>query len=148
MDIRYKKASEKDIDFLLDLRIKTMNEHLSSSNLSTDKEAHLQRIQYMFDKAQIILLNNEPIGLLKTEQNADKIEIIQIQIDPSQQGKGIGKVILKDMIREGISAKKPVTLSVLKTNKAQNLYLSLGFKIIDEDEYSYMMRFQAEKISL
>lgn len=141
MDIRYKKASEKDIDFLLDLRIKTMNEHLSSSNLSTDKEAHLQRIQYMFDKAQIILLNNEPIGLLKTEQNADKIEIIQIQIDPSQQGKGIGKVILKDMIREGISAKKPVTLSVLKTNKAQNLYLSLGFKIIDEDEYSYMMRF-------
>ncbi|EJL74832.1 GNAT family N-acetyltransferase [Chryseobacterium populi] len=141
MNIQFKKASENDIDFLLDLRIKTMNEHLSSSNLPTDKEFHLQRIKYRFDNAQIILLNDEPIGLLKTDRSADKIEIIQIQIDPRQQGKGIGKTILKDIIEEGLSVQKPITLSVLKTNKAQSLYAGLGFKIIDEDEYSYMMRF-------
>ncbi|MEY8759854.1 GNAT family N-acetyltransferase [Chryseobacterium tongliaoense] len=143
MDLQYKKASENDIDFLLDLRIKTMNEHLSSSNLPTEKEFHLQRIQYRFDKAQIILLNDEPIGLLKADRSEDKIEVIQIQIDPKQQGKGIGKAILKDIIEESLSVRKPVTLSVLKTNKAQNLYASLGFKVIDEDEYSYMMRFSS-----
>ena len=139
MNLQYRKATEEDIDFLFDLRTKTMTEHYISSHLPTDKESTLQRILYHFEKANIITLNNEPIGLLKINKAENHIEILQIQIDPKFQGKGIGKSILKDIIDEASVTQKPVRLSVLKTNKAQTLYVVLGFKIIAEDQHSYMM---------
>lgn len=140
-NIEYRKASENDTDFLLDLRMKTMNEHYASSNLATDRESTLQRVLYEFEKANIVLLNNEPIGLLKINRSTDNIEVLQLQIDPEQQGKGLGKEILKNIIKEAVLADKNVSLSVLKTNKAQHLYSSLGFKVIGEDEHSYFMEF-------
>lgn len=138
--LEYRKAQESDIDFLLDLRIKTMTEHYANSNLSTTKESTLQRVLYQFEKTHIVSLNNHPIGLLKIDRGADCIDVLQLQIYPDQQRRGIGKSVLEDIIREAVLAQKSVSLSVLKTNKAQKLYLSLGFKIIDEDEHSYMMK--------
>lgn len=146
--ITYRKASENDIDYLLDLRTKTMNPHYADSHLPTDRETTLQRILYQFEKANIILLNNEPVGLLKINRAADKTEVLQLQIDPGQQGKGLGKTILSDILIEASTEGKTVSLSVLKTNKAQNLYKSLGFKIVDEDEHSFFMEFQGDFGSL
>ncbi|MFN1216537.1 GNAT family N-acetyltransferase [Chryseobacterium kwangjuense] len=139
--ITYRKASENDLDYLLDLRTKTMNPHYADSNLPTDRETTLQRILYQFDKAHIILLNNKPAGLLKVSRNEDKTEVLQLQIDPDQQGKGLGKTILTDILKEASAEEKTVSLSVLKTNKAQHLYTSLGFKTVDEDEYSFFMEY-------
>lgn len=140
-DLTYRKASENDIDYLLDLRTKTMNPHYANSHLPTDRETTLQRIIYQFDKAHIILLNDEPVGLLKINRG-NKTEVFQLQIDPTQQGKGLGKKILKDILEEASKEGKTVELSVLKTNKAQHLYTSLGFKTVGEDEHSYFMEFQ------
>lgn len=141
MNLQYRKASESDLDFLLDLRIKTMTEHYANSGLPTTEESALQRVLYQFEKANIISLDNEPIGLLKLNKESDKTEVLQIQIDPKMQGKGIGKIILEDIIEQAKTAQKRVILSVLKTNKAQNLYSSLGFKIVEENEHSYIMEF-------
>ncbi len=138
-DLHYKQADENDIDFLLNLRMKTMNPHYETSGLSTDRETTLQRVLYQFEKANIILLDNQPIGLLKVNRTFTNIEVLQLQIDPSQQGKGLGKRILSDILEEASLAGKTVSLSVLKTNKAQHLYQSLGFRIVDEDQYSYFM---------
>ncbi|MCT2407756.1 GNAT family N-acetyltransferase [Chryseobacterium antibioticum] len=140
--LTYRKASKNDIDYLLDLRTKTMNPHYTDSHLPTDRETTLQRILYQFDKAHIILLNNEPAGLLKINKADDKTEVLQLQIDPTQQGKGLGKMILKDILEEASKEGKTVELSVLKTNKAQHLYTRLGFKTVGEDEHSYFMEFQ------
>ncbi len=143
-DLHYKQADENDIDFLLALRIKTMNPHYETSGLSTDRETTLQRVLYQFDKANIIFLDNQPIGLLKVDRTFTNIEVLQLQIDPSQQGKGLGKKILMDILEEASLAGKTVSLSVLKTNKAQHLYKSLGFRIVDEDQYSYFMETERE----
>lgn len=143
-DLHYKQADENDIDFLLALRIKTMNPHYETSGLSTDRETTLQRVLYQFDKANIIFLDNEPIGLLKVDRTFTNIEVLQLQIDPSQQGKGLGKKNLMDILEEASLAGKTVSLSVLKTNKAQHLYKSLGFRIVDEDQYSYFMETERE----
>lgn len=139
--LTYQKATENDLDYLLDLRIKTMVPHYAESNLPTDRETTLQRILYQFDKGHIILLDNQPIGLLKIDRGDTNIDILQLQIDPSQQGKGLGRMILSDILKEASATGKTASLSVLKTNKAQHLYSSLGFKIVGEDEHSYFMEF-------
>ena len=139
--ITYRPALESDLNFLLDLRAKTMNPHLIASSLSTTVDSHMQRIKYKFEHASIIECNRTSIGLLKIERKQDEIELIQIQIDPLYQGKGIGKKILKAIITDAISEGKSITLHVLKANQAQRLYLKLGFKIIEENEHSYLMKY-------
>ncbi|NIF04219.1 GNAT family N-acetyltransferase [Chryseobacterium sp. Tr-659] len=138
-NLTYKKATENDIDFLLDLRMKTMNPHYAESNLPTDKETTLKRVLFEFEKAHIIFLDSQPIGLLKINTSPHKTDVLQLQIDPAQQGKGLGGMILKNILQEASTEGKTVALNVLKTNKAQHLYTSLGFKIVGEDEHSYFM---------
>lgn len=140
--LQYRKATETDIDFLIELREKTMSEHYISSNLPATREVHMQRVLYEFDKAHILILDHEPIGLLKINRQPDTFYIIQLQIDPALQGKGIGRFILKELIDEAKNSQKTITLSVLKTNKAQYLYSSLGFVIIGENDHSYFMELQ------
>lgn len=137
----YQKATENDMDYLLDLRIKTMVPHYAASNLPTDRETTLNRVLDQFDKAYVIFLDNLPIGLLKLDRAETNIDIMQLQIDPSQQGKGLGRMILTDILEEASKEGKTASLSVLKTNKAQHLYFSLGFKTVGEDKYSYFMEF-------
>ncbi len=118
-----------------------MNPHLIASSLSTAVDSHMLIIKYKFEHASIIEYNRTSIGLLKIERKQDGIELIQIQIDPLYQGKGIGKKILEQIINEANSDKKSITLQVLKVNKAQRLYVKLGFKIIEESNDSYFMKY-------
>jgi len=141
-NIKYRPALKSDLEFLLDLRIQTMNAHLTASSLPVSDEAHLQRIDYQFEHALIIEIDKRAIGLLKIERQQDNIELIQIQIAASYQGKGIGRRILNDLIEEAIESEKTITLSVLKTNKAKNLYSDVGFKIVGETESAYLMLFE------
>ncbi|WP_343556185.1 GNAT family N-acetyltransferase [Sphingobacterium sp.] len=118
-----------------------MNPHLIASSLSTAVDSHMLRIKYKFEHASIIEYNRTSIGLLKIERKQDGIELIQIQIDPLYQGKGIGKKILEQIINEANFDKKSITLQVLKVNKAQRLYVKLGFKMIEESNDSYFMKY-------
>ncbi len=118
-----------------------MNPHLIASSLSTAVDSHMLRIKYKFEHASIIECNRTSIGLLKIERKQDNIELIQIQIDPLYQNKGIGKKIIEQIIDEANSEEKSITLQVLKVNKAQKLYVKLGFKIIEENEHAYLMKY-------
>ena len=60
-ELIFRKAAEADIDYLLWLREVTMNQHIGNSGLPTTREKHLERIKYEFDKAKIILINEQLI---------------------------------------------------------------------------------------
>lgn len=137
--LTFRQANENDIDYLLWLRQKTMTEHLVNSGLEASVEKHLDRIKYEFNEAKIILLDNKAIGLLKSKEDDKKIEIIQIQIDPKHQGLGLGQKILNTIIKKAEANNLKTILSVLKLNPAKNLYVKMGFEIIEEDKYSYKM---------
>ena len=140
-ELLYRKALETDIDYLLQLRKETMSEHLINSGIISNDEDQLLRINYLFDQAKIVMLNNENVGLLKLDEKENRIEIVQIQIDPKFQKKGIGKQIIEAVIKNALAQNKELVLSVLKANPAKELYERLGFKIIGEDEFSFMMLF-------
>ncbi|MDR3010943.1 MAG: GNAT family N-acetyltransferase [Sphingobacterium sp.] len=142
--LTYRTALESDLNFLLDLRTKTMNPHLIASSLSTTVDSHMLRVKYKFEHASIIEYNRTSIGLLKIERKQDSIELIQIQIDPLYQGRGIGKKIFEQIINEANSEKRSITLQVLKVNKAQRLYIKLGFKIMEESHDSYLMKYSKD----
>jgi ribosomal protein S18 acetylase RimI-like enzyme len=132
-------AAEEDIPFLLQLRHQCMNAALIASGHTPSDDAHLQRIRYRFDAAEIVLLGGRPAGLLKTVRTGPVWDLIQIQVTPSEQGKGWGAKLLRTVMAQAMAAGASVKLSVFKVNPARRLYERLGFVVTGETDDAYDM---------
>ncbi|MDY8135292.1 GNAT family N-acetyltransferase [Aquimarina sp. 2201CG5-10] len=140
MEIELIKAQDTDKDFLLRLRKLTMVEHLEKAGLYLSDEEHIQRIKKYFECSRIILYLTKKAGLIKYLETDDTIEILQLQVLPEYQGKGIGKHLLNELYTKARGREKKLTLKVLKDNPAKHLYERTGFKVIGEDDYEYYMK--------
>jgi len=138
MNFEFIQATKEDRDYLLQLRKLTMVAHFEKSGLFLTDAEHAFRLDDDYDCSHLIIINNEKIGTLKCKVCEDKLEIMQIQIDPDFQGQGLGRQVMEQVLKESTS--KLVELSVLKENPAINLYKRLGFTITGEDEYEYFMQ--------
>ncbi len=127
MPITLRPASAFDEPFLLDLRRATMTEHLDRVGEPTTSEAHDQRMRYRFEEARIVCIGGARIGLLKAYRDATGWVLLQVQILPSHQGRGIGSRIVRAMLDQARQEHLPVCLNVLKGNPARRLYERLGF---------------------
>ncbi|SEK80054.1 Acetyltransferase (GNAT) family protein [Aquimarina amphilecti] len=141
MNIELIKAKDEDIVFLLQLRKQTMIEHLEKAGLFLSEDQHLARVNFHFDSSYVIQLNESKVGVLKYLDTNGAIEILQLQILPEFQGKGIGKYLLNHIIQLSDDLNKVVRLKVLKENPAKFLYERNGFKIVGEDPFEFHMEF-------
>ncbi|WP_299435792.1 GNAT family N-acetyltransferase [uncultured Aquimarina sp.] len=141
MDIELVKAKDEDGTFLFQLRKLTMLEHLEKAGLYLSEEEHLSRVKIHFNSSFIVKQKEEKVGVLKYVDTSNTIEILQLQILPNHQGRGIGKFLLNHMIQLSRSLNKKLILKVLKENPARHLYERCGFQTIGEDQYEFHMEF-------
>lgn len=138
MRFEFIKATEQDKAYLLELRKLTMVEHLERSGLFLSEQEHELRLNDAYECSTLIMYENQLMGTLKYREHEDRVDIMQIQIHPSFQGKGLGRKIIEQVIAD--SQPKFIALTVLKSNPALNLYQRLGFYITGEDEHEYFMQ--------
>ncbi len=136
-------ATHADIPFLLALRRETMDRWFAAAGASLPEEAHLDRLMYCFECAEVLLQDGEPIGMLKVRRAPGAWDIIQMQIGVRCQGRGIGRVVLEELLAAAGAAHVEVRLGVLKANPARRLYERLGFVLTGEDADEYFMRWTA-----
>jgi ribosomal protein S18 acetylase RimI-like enzyme len=79
-------------------------------------------------------------GLWKLWRRKDAWWILQVQLMPEHQGRGIGAALIRELQAQARAAGMPLKLKVLKTNPAQRLYERLGFVIVGDDEHGYEMQ--------
>lgn len=139
-EISFRVAEEKDKPFLLKLRIETMNSHILNAGLSPNNDNHIERINYRFDCARIVMSNGEEIGLLKVVKEGSLWDLVQIQLIPSKQDQGIGRKIILEVLNQAFKNNAGVKLSVFKENPAKQLYAELGFQTYLETETTYEMQ--------
>ena len=80
--------------------------------------------------------NNTPVAYADYSLLKDGIyKLHKIYVLPQQQGKGIGKLLIEDII-EAVKNKNAATLllNVNRYNKAKDMYERLGFKVIGEED--------------
>ncbi len=138
MQFKFIKATAEDWDYLFELRKLTMVEHLEKSGQFLSEKEHELRLRDSYQCSHLIIYEKSTVGTLKFRDFDDKLEIMQLQIHPTHQGKGLGSLVLKQILE--CSKPRYVELTVLKENQALNLYKRLGFKIFDEDQFEYLMR--------
>lgn len=80
--------------------------------------------------------NETSVGFASYEYNSNdtnKTKIHKIYILSTQQGKGIGKILLDYIAKEAKAQNnKAIFLNVNKYNSAQHFYKKLGFEIVEE----------------
>ncbi|EKE67904.1 N-acetyltransferase GCN5 [Gallaecimonas xiamenensis 3-C-1] len=138
MPFTFIKATDNDRAYLLSLRKLTMVEHLERSGQFLSEEEHLFRLNDDYDLSHLITHDRQVVGTLKFREGDKQIEILQLQIHPDFQGKGLGQQVLEQVISS--ANPKDVELTVLKVNRALNLYKRLGFVIYGEDQFEFFMR--------
>jgi ribosomal protein S18 acetylase RimI-like enzyme len=143
LTIELRRATEADIEFLMALRRTTMWAHFENSGCEIDERAQLERVLYRLDCARIITRDGADIGLLKVVRDSDPWELAQIQLLPAQQGQGLGRRLLQQLLDEATAAGKSVVLDVLQANPARHLYERLGFHVVGDADHGYLMRFDA-----
>lgn len=141
--LTFRRATEADIPFLLELRRRTMSEHLRNSGIEPSESELRNRVLVKFDCAELILLAGAPIGLLKVVKQPNEWHLLQIQIVPERQGRGLGSAIIEKLLADAVQTHVTVSLSVLRTNPARELYQRLGFRVVEQNDHAYDMEFGA-----
>jgi ribosomal protein S18 acetylase RimI-like enzyme len=68
-----------------------------------------------------------------------EIHLSQVQLHPTHQHRGIATDLIQRLQRQAAGKGLPITLHVLKRNRAIRLYARLGFVMLREEEHSYTM---------
>ena len=90
-------------------------------------------------KYQIVVSEGQDVGLVSVRVEEDHIFLVEIQIDPEFQNRGLGTRILRDLIAEAEARGLPLRLRVLHQNRAKNLYSRLGFSRTGETHTHILM---------
>lgn len=87
-----------------------------------------------------ILIDGRSVGLLALRETADEIRVDEIQFSLEWRGKGLGTLILTDLICQAHKCGKSLRLQVLKENaRARQLYCRLGLALAGETDTHYLM---------
>ncbi|MEM7097556.1 MAG: GNAT family N-acetyltransferase [Pseudomonadota bacterium] len=136
---RRRPVTDQDLEWLVTLRTLTMVPHLEASGYVFDDADNTARVTQDYDSIQVIQHAGRDVGMLKVLRSSEVWQLIQIQIHPDHQSLGLGGRVLDDLIKEAFEHGKSLSLSVLKVNPAQRLYLRHGFVVESESEGAYQM---------
>lgn len=143
--IELRAANAADEPFLLALRRSAMAEHHTLLGLNITDADDLARVRYHFDDAQVVCCAGAPIGLFKAFRENGGWVLSQFQLERAFRGRGLGKMLIGELLAKAEAERVPVFLKVLKGNPAQGLYRRLGFEEAETSEYSVSMVWRPEQ---
>ena len=94
------------------------------------------------DQAEHVMVvdseTNEIVGVARMQTNSPtQGQVRCVAVSPIMQGKGIGKIIMQDLIKNN----SKIVLEVLKVNeRAIAFYQALNFEIMEDLEVSFRMK--------
>lgn len=138
MTFNIRKASDDDLNLTYEIKKDALQKYLEMLwgwNEKAQNDFH--RREFKKEHFQVIELQNEPIGYLEIEPFQDYIFLANFMILQHFQGMGIGKIIMRDLIKNN----PMIILEVLKVNQlAVKFYQELNFKIVEDLEVSFRMK--------
>lgn len=149
-EITLRPATAADYDFMRLLYHSTRAEEMQNFPFDdAQRDAFLDQqfaaqtehydIHYPTVQKLIIELRGQPVGRLYVDEWESQIRIVDIALSPEVRGGGVGTMLLRDVLDDGASKGKRVTIHVEAFNPALRLYDRLGFRQIDTNGIYYLM---------
>jgi GNAT superfamily N-acetyltransferase len=148
MHVFLEPCSEDDRDFAFLVTEETMRTYVEQTFGSWDGDAQRQRFDGFFDTAtyRVIVVDSVRAGILAVEDGPSEMFLAKIFLRPPFQRRGIGSVLIRELIEQARAARKPLRLRVLRVNPARNLYERLGFLITSSTPEHHFMEYRADGI--
>jgi ribosomal protein S18 acetylase RimI-like enzyme len=138
MTFNIRKANDEDVNLTFIIKKNALREYLEMLwgwNEKAQKDFHKK--EFRKEHFQVIELQNDSIGYLEIVPFSDHIFLANLMILQRFQGKGIGKIIMQDLIKNN----PKIVLEVLQVNqRAIQFYQGLGFEIMEDLEVSFRMK--------
>lgn len=149
--ITFRPETDDDVEFMCRLYASTREEELQYLPWSAEqKDAFLrqqfiaQRTHYRgnYDEAEylVILENGQPIGRLYLHRRPDDLRVMDIALLPEHRRRGIGRMLIAELIEEAGAAGQAVSIHVEMQNPAMSLYERLGFRQIESYGPYHLMK--------
>lgn len=138
--MKFYQMTESDLAWFLGIR-NQVSQMLHNPNRFTLEEC-IDWFKEIETTYWLIEFNDIRIGYFRTEKISDHKMLIGADIDPIFQGKGYGYLSYLEFLNQVVkpSGTKELELRVLKINViAFNLYLKLGFQVIEETSVDFIM---------
>lgn len=101
------------------------------------------RMHYTEIDDRIILFEDQRIGRLIVARTEEEIRLADVALLPEHRSKGVGAVLIKDLMTEADRALRPIRLQVEKPNAAaRRLYERMGFATTGENITHFQMEYQ------
>ncbi|MBP6506136.1 MAG: GNAT family N-acetyltransferase [Opitutaceae bacterium] len=135
-------VGDADTLWLWSLKRTTMKTYVEQTWGKWDDDVQAERFRKNFkpDDVQIIIIDGHDAGLLHVERGDIEIFLVNIQISPEFQNRGLGTEVMRALLAEARTCQLPLRLQVLKVNPARNLYERIGFTVAGETDTHYQMR--------
>lgn len=145
----------EDEPFLRELRAQVDAERLGMRYWSEDNEdlaqkvvaqqfhahaAHYRRVKNNRDtKDCVIELNGRTVGRFIVTQNGEEVYLSDLAVHAAFRGQGLGHAVIESTKHECTQSKRLLHLHVDKTNTAFEFYVAHGFRVIGENDVTYLM---------
>lgn len=138
--IALRPACNEDFAFCVKLYLSAMANVIRDLKLDPAKQEENLRHLWVADQVQIVMCDGADAGWIQVAVQDSTLHLEQIFVDAPFRGRGIGTRLITDLIDQATRARQPMTLAVVRSNRALKLYERLGFRIIDEDDRKFYMK--------
>ena len=133
-----------DDEFLLAVYTSTRADELAQVDWAEGQKESFVRWQFDLQRKeyearypdaryQVILVNQQPAGRIWIGEDETQIRLLDIGLLEQFQNRGVGTVLLKQLIAEAIAKEKPLRHMVfVLNNNAHRFYERLGFVTIED----------------
>jgi ribosomal protein S18 acetylase RimI-like enzyme len=153
--IIYRPCRTDDVPFLRHLYATTREDEMRLLPWSEEQKTAFLDMQFTAQKTHydgyypdcqflVIELEGTAIGRLYIDRGEDEISIIDIALLPAYRSRGIGRMLLEEILEEGAATGRKVTIYVEHFNPARRLYDRLGFRHVDTNGVYHLMEWRSQ----
>ena len=141
IDLTFRLAIFEDFEYIYGLCDTTMRAYVEADWGDCFEEIARPTISTLIMRCSfwIVYANGVRVGAVAVEQHETHFQLEELYLEPSNQNRGIGAIIVRQFIGEAISHRLPIRLNVLASNRARAFYERLGFSISGATKAVYFM---------
>ena len=152
-ELNLRACQRGDLDFLLQVYASTRREEIAlldwdqqqkEAFLHSQAEAQHKHYQKFYGDAQYLVIEwaGKPAGRLYVARWEEEIRIVDIALLPEYRTRGIGKLLIEELLQEAGGLGKAVRIHVEKMNRAMSLYERLGFKSVEDKGVYWLLEWR------
>ncbi len=136
--IGFRPAAEADFEYVLDLSIRTMREHLER-NGRFDPARRRARMRQHMDAGSLHLIERDGavLGCLGLTERGAAMELHSVFLEPGLQGRGLGAEVFAAL--RAAHPGRPWWIEVLKGSPARRFWERQGFVLTGEAPFDWIL---------